>query len=495
MGKTTGFKEFSRTDPFEHPPEVRVKHSKEFLVQLPTVKLQEQGARCMDCGIPFCHSACPLGNHIPEWNNHVYQDDWNKAFLKLEETNNFPEITGRICPAPCEKSCVLAINDAAVTIKNIEQAIADRAFTEKWLQAKVPTSRNDFKVAIIGSGPAGLACAQQLNSVGYDVSVYERTDKIGGMLRYGIPDFKLDRAVLDYRVDILSEEGIKFFANVNIGQDISIDELKNKYDAVVIAIGAYEARNLNIPGRDFEGIHFAMEFLAQQNSRVAGEKSWCSEQHWWFGEKNKELLATDKDVIVIGGGDSGSDCIGTANRQKAKSVTQFEWKSVPAGDKAENDSWPYWPMVLRTSSSHKEGCERQWGLSTVDFVGKDGKVIGLNTVDIKWKYFPDGSREMERKIDSEKFWPADLVLIASGFSGVEKDCLSKTKNIELSEKRTIKTNQSYMTTAPGIFSCGDARRGQSLVVWAISEGRETAREIDIFLRGKSKLPAKGEGDL
>ncbi len=495
MGKITGFKEFERTDPFEYPPEERIKHFKEFLVQLPPAKLREQGARCMDCGIPFCHSACPLGNYIPEWNNNVYLDNWYQAFEKLQETNNFPEITGRICPAPCEKSCVLAINDSAVTIKNIEQSIADRAFNENWIKAKKPLFRNDLQIAIVGSGPAGLACAQQLNSVGYEVSVYERTDKIGGMLRYGIPDFKLDRTVLDYRINVLKEEGIKFFTEVNVGKDLSLEELQKKSAAVVLAIGAYQARDLKIPGRELQGIHFAMEFLAQQNSRVAESKSWCSDKHWWFGEKNKELLATNKDVIVIGGGDSGSDCIGTANRQGAKSVTQFEWKTMPSDNKAESDNWPYWPMVLRTSSSHKEGCDRQWGLSTADFVGKEGKVIGLNTVDIKWKYFPDGSREMEKKIDSEKFWKADLVLIASGFSGVEEECLIEKGNIQLNEKKTIQTDHRYMTSTPGIFSCGDARRGQSLVVWAISEGRETAREVDIFLSGKSKLPAKGEGDL
>ena len=494
MGKPTGFKEFVRAEPDEAPPAERVRHSREFLVQLPSDKLREQGARCMDCGVPFCHSACPLGNLIPDWNDLVYREDWAGAANALHSTNNFPEITGRVCPAPCEESCVLAINEPAVTIKNIECAIADRAFFDGTVVARPPASRSGKSIAVIGSGPAGLACAQQLNLAGHTVTVFERADRIGGLLRYGIPDFKLERWIVDRRIKLLEEEGVIFRAGIEIGIDITGTELYQSFDSVVLAVGAAEPRHLDLPGRDLIGVHYAMEFLAQQNARVAENSVWRLQERWWFSENRAEILATGKDVIVIGGGDSGSDCIGVSNRQRAKSVTQFEWKEMPGEDRPSEQPWPYWPMKLRTSSSHEEGCDRQWGIHTVEFVGEHGKVTGLRTRNISWDY-SEGPRRMIEQPGSERIWPADLILIAAGFSGPEKSALLSQLDVRLDDRGKIAVDEAYRTSKPGVYACGDAHRGQSLVVWAISEGREAARAVDADLRGNFFLPTKGAGDL
>ncbi len=494
MGKPTGFKEFTRLDPVEAPPVERVEHYREFLVQLPSEKLQQQGARCMDCGVPFCHSACPVGNLIPDWNDLVYRDDWRRASRALEATNNFPEITGRICPAPCEEACVLAIIEPAVTIKNIESAIAERAFFEGWVVPRPPLTRSGKTVAVIGSGPAGLACAQQLNSAGHTVTVFERADKIGGLLRYGIPDFKLERWVLDRRLKIMEDEGVIFRAGVEVGTDIPAEELLHQFDALVLAVGATAPRDLDVPGRDLKGIYYAMEFLSQQNARVAGNNSWKLPDRWWFGEERSDILATDKRVIVIGGGDSGADCVGICNRQKAASVTQFEWKEMPSEDRPADQPWPFWPMRLRVSTSHEEGCDRQWGVHTMEFVGERGIITGLKSGAVRWDR-SGGKRSMETIPGGEQFWPADMVLIAAGFSGVEQSPLIKELGVELDSKGRVIGDARYQTSSPKVYVCGDARRGQSLVVWAISEGREVARAVDERLTGASLLPTKGVGDL
>ncbi|MBP9838816.1 MAG: glutamate synthase subunit beta [Proteobacteria bacterium] len=481
MGKISGFKEFKRIEPSVIPPEERIKHSKEFLVQLPTEKLNQQAARCMDCGIPFCHQGCPLGNFIPEWNDSVYQDDWQQAALRLHQTNNFPEITGRVCPAPCESACVLAINDKAVTIKNIELEIVERAFREGLMASQKTVQKKKEKVAIIGSGPAGLACAEELVRDGYQVDVYERADKIGGLLRYGIPDFKLEKWVLDRRIEMMKEQGVNFHTSVEVGKDLEFVELQNKYDSIVLAIGSNSARDLNIPGRELEGVHFAMEYLAQENARISESSAWQNEQGWWFGKKNYQLSAKDKNVIILGGGDSGSDCLGTANRQGAKSVLQFDWKNLEFQQQHQNVQWPNFSMYLKSSSSHEEGGERQWGFVSKRFIGENGKLTGLETVEVNWSLDPQGKRVMHVKENSEKIWPVDLVLIACGFSGIENSEYYKKANLDTTFHNTFLTNTEYMTNLQGVFACGDARRGQSLVVWAIAEGRKTAKAVDKFL--------------
>ncbi|MFN8389687.1 MAG: glutamate synthase subunit beta [Bdellovibrionota bacterium] len=490
MGKVTGFREFPRVEPGHLPPEERVKHSKEFLVQLPTPKLREQGARCMDCGVPFCHSACPLGNLIPDWNDLVYRDDWKRAAKMLHATNNFPELTGRICPAPCEEACVLSIHQPAVTIKNIEGAIVERAFEEGWIEPRPPRERTEKRVAVVGSGPSGLACADQLNRAGHSVTVFERADKIGGLLRYGIPDFKLSRTVLDRRLAVLEQEGIVFRTGVHVGHDITADELKRSFDAVVLAVGSTRARDLELPGRNLRGVHLAMEFLSQQNAVVAENDAWKDRSRWWFSGSRDRIVATGKDVVVIGGGDSGADCVGTCHRQGAKSVTQFELRDLDSyGD--GSGSWPYWPIRVRSCSSHEEGGAREWGISTVKFTGQLGRVTGLQTARVK--FGSDGS--MQVLPHSEHDWPAQLVLIAAGFAGPETNALEQQLGIVATARGTIGSDDQYQTNVPGIFTCGDARRGQSLVVWAISEGREAARAVDLALRGATQLPTKGAGDL
>ncbi len=494
MGKPTGFKEFDREAPQELPPEQRVQNFKEFLVQLPSDKLGEQGARCMDCGIPFCHAGCPLGNLIPDWNDLVYKKDWQQAISFLHETNNFPEFTGRVCPAPCEESCVLALTEPAVTIKNIELSIVEKAFVENWIVANPPTSRSGLKVAVVGSGPAGLACAQQLNSVGHLVTVFERSDRLGGLLMYGIPDFKLEKHVIDRRMALLEEEGIVFRTGVNVGVDITGEQLQEQFDAVVLCCGATEPRDIEIPGRELSGIHFAMDFLAQQNRRVAGDEKPFIEDGWWFSKHREDILATDKHVIILGGGDTGSDCVGTSNRHNAASVTQFQYKPAPPDARPEDQPWPYWPLILRESSSHKEGCDRRWSVLTKEFCGKDGKVTHLKTVEVEWQDI-DGRPQLQEVPNTEKEWPADLVLLAIGFVGCETLDLVPQLKLSYSPNRVIPTDQQYATSTPGVFCCGDMKRGQSLVVWAISEGREAARAVDTYLTGLLRLREKGDGDL
>ncbi|MBI4579200.1 MAG: glutamate synthase subunit beta [Planctomycetes bacterium] len=496
MGKPTGFKEYDRQGFKPLPVPERVKHYREFLIPLPVVKMQEQAARCMDCGVPFCHTGCPLGNIIPDFNDLVYRNRWERAINVLHATNNFPEFTGRVCPAPCEEACVLGINEPPVTIKYVEYAIIERAFKEGWIKPMPPAVRTGKEIAVVGSGPAGLAVADPLNRAGHLVTVYERADRIGGLLRYGIPDFKLEKHFIDRRLAILQAEGIAFKTGVNVGYDVTGEELRAKFDAIVLAGGATKPRDLPIPGRDLDGIHFAMEFLPQQNKRIAGDELPYRTDKWWFSDRHESLTAADKHVIVIGGGDTGSDCVGTSNRQQARSVTQFELLPQPPSGRPTQQPWPFWPMKLRTSSSHEEGCERCWSIMTKRFVGEDGKVTGLETVDTEW--VADGSRRMnvQEVPGSCKTWPAELVLLAMGFVGPEPGGILEQLGVGLDERGNIKADESsYQTNVPGVFACGDARRGQSLVVWAISEGREAAVSIDRNLMGRSELPSKGDGDL
>ena len=498
MGKPTGFKEYQRLTPKERPVDERVKHYGEFLVQLPVQQLKEQGARCMDCGIPFCHTGCPLGNIIPDWNDLVYRDEWREAIDFLHATNNFPEFTGRVCPAPCEEACVLGINEPPVTIKNIEVSIIERAFEEGWVKPEPPSVRTGKKIAVVGSGPAGLACADQLNRAGHTVTVLERADRIGGLLRYGIPDFKMEKWTIDRRTEIMEKEGVTFKTGVNVGKDVTADDLKSQFDAVVLCGGATKPRDLPIPGRDLDGIFYAMEFLPQQNKRVAGDDvAYKSRQEgaWWFSDYPKDISAEGKHVIVIGGGDTGSDCVGTSNRHGCKSLQQFELLPTPPEGRPENQPWPYWPMKLRTSSSHREGVDRHWSILTKKFNGKDGKVVSLETVEVEFVPVNGGRPQMKEIPGSEKTWPADLVLLAMGFLGPETDSVVAQYGCALDDRGNVKADDKYMTSVPGVFAAGDLRRGQSLVVWAISEGREAARGVDEYLMGATVLPTKGQGDL
>ncbi len=485
MGKTTGFLEFERQDEAYDKVENRLKHYNEFTLPMKEKELKDQGARCMDCGIPFCHSGCPLGNLIPDFNDHVYRGRWKQAAEILHSTNNFPEFTGRLCPAPCEEACVLGINEDPVSIENIEKNIVETAFNEGWVTAQPPLTRTGKKVAVVGSGPSGMAAAQQLNRAGHLVTVFERDTKIGGLLRYGIPDFKLQKDVIDRRLKILEEEGIIFETNAHVGKNISVERLKNDYDAIVLCGGATLKRSIPIQGSHLKGVVQAMDFLKQNNQRVDG-----------ISDFDEELLAEGKNVIVIGGGDTGSDCIGTSNRHGAKSVTNFEILSKPSEGRPANQPWPYWPMRLRTSSSHKEGVERFFSISTKEFLGdKDGNLIALKTVEVEW-IFKKGERpELKEIPGTEKEWDCDLVLLALGFTGSEKT-LAEQFGLQMDFRTNIKaTTKDYATNVPGIFSAGDMRRGQSLVVWAISEGRQAAHHIDAYLMGMSNLPLKAEGDL
>lgn len=435
----------------------------------------------MDCGVPFCHNGCPLGNNIPDFNDAVYQGKWEEAIKILSSTNNFPEFTGRICPAPCEASCVLSINNKPVTIEYIEKTIAEQAFEKGYIKANPPKSRTGKRVAVVGSGPAGLAAAAQLNKAGHWVTVFERSDRIGGLLRYGIPDFKLEKTVVDRRVRLMEQEGIIFRTNAHVGVNISAKHLKDEFDAVVMCGGASAPRDLPIPGRQLKGIHFAMDFLPQQNKRVSGDRIFSG-----------EILATDKNVLVIGGGDTGSDCVGTSNRQLAKSVTQIELLAKPPMTRSENNPWPLWPMVLMTSSSHEEGVERQWAILTKEFLGDNmGRLTGIKLVDIKWGVNAQGRMGFEEIPGTERVMPCELALLAIGFTGAEKGGMVEEMKLDLDERGNIRT-ENYMTSVEGIFAAGDIRRGQSLVVWAISEGRETARAVDTWLTGSSSLEARDE---
>lgn len=485
MGKITGFLEFDRKTEAYVPVEERIKNYKEFTKPLKEKELKEQGARCMDCGIPFCHSGCPLGNLIPDFNDAVYRGKWEKAAAILHSTNNFPEFTGRLCPAPCEEACVLGINEDPVSIENIEKNIVETAFEKGWIVANKALTRTGKKVAVIGSGPAGLAAAQQLNRAGHSVTVFERDEKPGGLLRYGIPDFKMEKHVIDRRLNVLEEEGIEFKCGVNVGEDIQANELKNEFDSIVLCGGATVRRNLPIEGADLKGVVQAMDFLPQNNRRVDGIKKF----------KN-EILATDKNVIVIGGGDTGSDCIGTSFRQGAKSVSNFEIMPMATTTRPLDQPWPFWPMRLRTSSSHKEGAERFFSISTKKFLGdKNGNLKALITAEVEWIKEP-GKRPTLKEVEgTEKEWKCELALLALGFTGSEMT-IAEQLGLEADPRTNIKASEKdYKTNVPGVFVAGDQRRGQSLIVWAISEGRQAAHHVDAFLMGTSKLPLKGEGDL
>ena len=436
----------------------------------------------MDCGVPFCHSGCPLGNLIPDFNDAVYNNEWEKALYILHSTNNFPEFTGRLCPAPCEAACVLGIINPPVSIEMIEKYIVERGFEEGWIKANPPLNRTGKKVAVVGSGPAGLSAAQQLNKAGHSVDVYERDSKIGGLLRYGIPDFKMEKNIIDRRLSILEEEGINFFTNKEVGKNYSVENLK-KYDSVVLCGGATIKRNLPIKGSDLDGVKQAMDFLKLQNEVVDG-----------LNKTIEPLNAKDKNVIVIGGGDTGSDCIGTSNRQEAKSVTNFEIMSKPSENRTNENPWPYWPFKLKTTSSHEEGIHREWSILTKEFIGdENGKVKSLKTVEVEW-IKKEGERPQLKEIKgSEKLWPCDLALLALGFTGHEPDLIDKL-NLETNISNQIVTN-NYQTSVSNIFSAGDMRRGQSLIVWAISEGREAAYQVDKYLMGYSELETKEKGDL
>ena len=478
MGKPTGFMEVSRQDRRYNLVADRVQNYQEFVIPLTEEELGRQGSRCMDCGIPYCHNGCPVNNIIPDWNDLVYQGQWQEAIEVLHSTNNFPEFTGRICPAPCEAACTLNLTDEPVTIKSIECSIVDKAWQMGWIQPQIARHKTGKCVAVVGSGPAGMATAQQLARAGHDVVVFEKNDRIGGLLRYGIPDFKMEKHHIDRRIAQMQAEGVVFRPNWNIGKDIPAQQLLADFDAVVLAGGSEHPRDLTVPGRELEGVHFAMEFLPQQNKRVAGDVI----------ADDVSLLATAKDVIVIGGGDTGSDCIGTSKRHGADSITQLEIMPKPPEKENKALTWPNWPNKLRTSSSHEEGCERMWSVDTVSLEGHNGKVTKINCVKVEWKQ-EAGRWNMSRVPGSEFSLKADLVLLAMGFVHPVRDGLLEQLGVEVDERSNVKANtQDYRTSVDKVFTAGDMRRGQSLVVWAIREGRQCARAVDEYLMGSSELP-------
>lgn len=482
MGKPTGFLEFTRELPSKVAPQERVQNYNEFIEKYSDTKLNQQSARCMNCGVPFCHSGCPLGNVIPEFNDAVYHKEWQEAYEILSSTNNFPEFTGRICPAPCESSCVLGINQPPVAIEEIERHIIEIAFEKGLVQPKAPRMRSGKKVAVIGSGPAGLAAAAQLNYAGHLVTVFERDDKPGGLLRYGIPDFKLEKWVIDRRIKLLEEEGVVFQCNANVGVNISVNDLMREYNAIVLSGGSTIPRDLSIPGRHFKGVHYAMDFLKQQNKRVSNLPV--------IGE---DIMATGKNVVVIGGGDTGSDCVGTSNRHGAIGVTQLELLPKPPGERTPYMPWPTYPMVLKTSSSHEEGAARHWAIGTKEFVGdENGNLTGLKIVELEWALGPDGRPGGFKEVaGTEKVLPCELAFLAMGFLHPQHTGLLDELGVERDERGNVKAGEkAFQTSIPKVFAAGDVRRGQSLVVWAISEGRECARKVDEFLMGSSQLESK-----
>lgn len=494
MGKPTGFLEFTRQLPVDIQPAERIKHWQEFHGHLPEEDLRQQGARCMDCGVPFCHtgklinnmaSGCPINNLIPEWNDLVYRGQWREALYRLHKTNNFPEFTGRVCPAPCEGSCVLGINQPPVTIKNIEVSIIDRAYAEGWITPHPPAKRTGKKVAVVGSGPAGLAAADQLNRAGHSVTVFERADRIGGLLMYGIPNMKLEKQIVERRINLMRDEGVTFKTSVNVGKDFPATDLLKEFDAVVLSGGATKARDLPIEGRNLKGIHFAMEFLH------ANTKSLLDSGH----KDGNYISAKGKNVIVIGGGDTGTDCVGTSMRHGCRSLVQFEIMDRPPDERAPDNPWPQWPKVYKLDYGQEEaaaifgGDPREYSILTKRFVGdENGHVKELHTVKIKWAKGADGRFGPQEIPGTERVWPADLVLLALGFLGPEREGMLEQLGVEINERGNVTINERRMTSVPGVFAAGDMARGQSLVVWAIRDGRDTARCVDEYLMGETLLP-------
>ncbi|AVH31231.1 glutamate synthase subunit beta [Vibrio fluvialis] len=483
MGKPTGFLEFGRELPKKIDPKERIKNNKEFVLNAEFGnKINQQASRCMDCGVPFCHNGCPIGNIIPEFNDAVYRESWEEAWHILSSTNNFPEFTGRVCPAPCESACVLGINQDPITICNIEKTIVERAYQDGYAKPKTPRTRTGKSIAIIGSGPAGLAAAEQLNSAGHTVTVFERDEKVGGLLRFGIPDFKLSMDVIDRKINLMAEAGVKFEVNAHVGVDINAQQLRQEFDAVLLTGGSTVPRNLPIPGRELSGVYFAMQFLAQNNRRANN-----------MDLKTDEIHAKGKHVVVIGGGDTGSDCVGTSNRHGAASITQVEIMPMPADKRPANMPWPQYPMILRTSTSHEEGCERHWNILTKEFIGNDnGEVTGLRIADIVWKEATAGERpSFEEVAGSERVIPCDMAFLAMGFLHPEPHGVLAQLDIKLDERGNVAT-QNFATNQKGVFAAGDMRTGQSLVVRCINEGRESARAVDEYLMGNSHLEAKAD---
>lgn len=492
MGKPTGFIEFTRATPDKRPVEARLQDYKEFVQPYTGQQLHEQSARCMNCGVPFCHSGCPLGNIIPEFNDAVYREKWQEAYEILSSTNNFPEFTGRICPAPCESACVLGINQPPVAIEEIEKHIIEIAFDKGFVQPRAPHVRSGKKVAVIGSGPAGLAAAAQLNSVGHNVTVFERDEAPGGLLRYGIPDFKLEKWVVDRRIDLMKASGIEFRCHAHVGVNVPVTDLLREYHAIVLAGGSTQPRDLPVPGRELKGVYFAMQFLKQQNKRVA-DKDPLANLEIESNILDENLTATGKHVVVIGGGDTGSDCVGTSNRQGAASVTQFELLPQPPKSRTEHMPWPSYPMLLKTTTSHEEGANRLWAVATKAFIGDEqGQLQAIQLVDLEWSVGADGKpASFEEVAGSERTIPCQLALLAMGFMHPQKKGLLEQLDIELDERGNVRANeQHYQTNMAKVFAAGDMRRGQSLVVWAISEGRECARKVDEYLTGSSRLETK-----
>jgi glutamate synthase (NADPH/NADH) small chain len=480
MGKITGFIEIKRETPPRRPVRERVSDWREYDLKMPDDKLAEQGARCMDCGIPFCHRGCPLGNIIPDWNDLVYRGRWREAIDRLHWTNNFPEFTGRVCPAPCEEACVLNINNDPVTIKLIEKSIIDQAWAQGYVAPQPNPRKTGKRVAVVGSGPSGMACAQQLARAGHSVTLYERADRIGGLLRYGIPDFKLEKWQVERRVEQMKAEGVEVVTNCSVGFDLHADEMHARHDAIVLTIGATKPRDLPVPGREMKGIHFAMEFLPQQNKRNAGDTV----------APEVAITANGKRVVILGGGDTGSDCLGTSNRQGASAVYQYELLPMPPEKRTAAMPWPDWPMILRTSTSHEEGVTRDWSINTKYFSGDGGVVKRLHGIRLNWKQ--DGGRMLMEEVPGSEFeLECDLVLLALGFLGPEPDGIVGELGLKLDQRGNIACD-NYHSSVPGVFAAGDARRGQSLVVWAIWEGRECARAVDTYLTGESFLPASPE---